>query len=292
VNGLDITNSILDFMVAENVLIPHIDTFYMRTFEPGHSYEDHSYDDMVEIVMVVSGSSYIYIDGQCIKVKKDECLVILPGTVHNFFLKRNASCRIIDLIFHPGRMPSPGNAMEHYNELRFLYELQAAQIRYFHFVDTSPVRNTLERMYNQFKNCSSNSGLLLKLYYLEMIFLLSVVLCDLGNTVPKTRNMHITKALQFLSNFYGNKIVLEDVASYTGVTQRHLSRLFVKELGMTVQEYLAVLRMNKAMELLSNTDMNITGIALNTGFNTSQYFTTCFKRMQHISPREYRHSVK
>jgi AraC-like DNA-binding protein len=77
-----------------------------------------------------------------------------------------------------------------------------------------------------------------------------------------------------------------------GISSRHFSRLFVQELGITVPDYLSILRIKKAKDLLQNSEMDITRIAYSLGFNSSQYFITCFKRIEHVTPKEYRRLVR
>jgi AraC-like DNA-binding protein len=77
-----------------------------------------------------------------------------------------------------------------------------------------------------------------------------------------------------------------------GISARHFSRLFVKEVGMSVPDYLNLLRIKKAKELLLNTDMDITRIAYAVGYHSSQYFTTRFKRLEHVTPKGFRLKMK
>ena len=53
-------------------------------------------------------------------------------------------------------------------------------------------------------------------------------------------------------------------------------------------KYVALRRMGEAQNLLINTDMSITQIAAQVGYNNSNYFQSVFKRAMGITPREYR----
>ena len=65
-------------------------------------------------------------------------------------------------------------------------------------------------------------------------------------------------------------------------------RVFRKATGQTPIEYLVRLRIQKSTELLRNTDFSITEIALQVGFNDSNYFTRQFRNSLGESPRSYR----
>jgi AraC-like DNA-binding protein len=65
-------------------------------------------------------------------------------------------------------------------------------------------------------------------------------------------------------------------------------RVFRKATGQTPIEYLVRLRIQKAMELLRTTDRTITEIAMDVGFNDSNYFARQFRRLTDRSPRAFR----
>lgn len=72
------------------------------------------------------------------------------------------------------------------------------------------------------------------------------------------------------------------------VSQSHLVRLFQKQYGYTPREYLYKHRIEKAKELLKDTDIPIVDIALQCGFNSMSAFYGNFKRNAVVSPSEYR----
>ncbi len=57
--------------------------------------------------------------------------------------------------------------------------------------------------------------------------------------------------------------------------------------GFTPNEYLRVLRMKKAAELLETTQLNVSEVAFKVGNNNPFYFSTCFKSQFGVSPSEY-----
>ena len=68
----------------------------------------------------------------------------------------------------------------------------------------------------------------------------------------------------------------------------YFSRKFKLCTGFGYKEYLITVRIIEACRLLLNTDMSITQIAENCGFDDSNYFGDCFKKIKGMSPREYR----
>lgn len=275
-------------LIAQGMLPPPVSTSMEAVYAPGFRFRSHRYVDEVEIVYVLHGASYVGIEkDEFIRVQKNDCLVIFPGVQHNFFLKERESCRIIDLVFKPGDM-SLFDRADLRLRMRFLEEVQARRTSYLRFIDNGAVGSVLDRILGQNKLPETRGGLLAKLYFCELYLLLSRIVGENRDEKGQPRNIYVTRGLEFLANFYTSRISLQDVAGNAGISTRHFARLFLKEMGMNVQDYLGILRIRKAKDLLENSDQDITRIAYSLGFNSSQYFTTSFKRIEHITPKEYR----
>ena len=278
-------------LMSEPLLPPAISTLGIQINQPGFRFGNHVYDDQVEIVYVIHGGSYVGIGRQYIRVKKNDCLIIFPKVTHNYFLRENESCKIIDLVFRPGDL-SVFTSLDLKQNMRFLYELKEPQIDYLRFLDNGEIKTSLEHILFQQEHPSQQSNMLKKIYFCELYLLISKVIAETRDDLGKPKNRYVTLGLDYLANFYSTQLTVEDIASQVGISSRHFSRLFVQELGITVPDYLSILRIKKAKDLLQNSEMDITRIAYSLGFNSSQYFTTCFKRIEHLTPKEYRRVVR
>lgn len=101
---------------------------------------------------------------------------------------------------------------------------------------------------------------------------------------------HIGQAKAFMQKNFAKPIQLEDVAKAVHVSPYHLSHLFPQTTGTTFSQALLRIRIEKAKDLLKDTKLTISDIALETGFNSSAYFTRAFKKWQKMTPSEYRKS--
>jgi signal transduction histidine kinase/DNA-binding LacI/PurR family transcriptional regulator/DNA-binding response OmpR family regulator len=95
------------------------------------------------------------------------------------------------------------------------------------------------------------------------------------------------KAIAFLHAHYKEPLSRADVASYVGVSERHLSRCFQQEIGLSPMTYLNRLRVKMAKTLLDARQHSITDIAIEVGFSTGGYFSRVFREEEGLSPREY-----
>ena len=89
-------------------------------------------------------------------------------------------------------------------------------------------------------------------------------------------------------NFQNENISLNTVAASVNLSPNHFSTIFSQELGQTFIEYLTSVRMEKAKELLRNSNMRTAEIAFAVGYRDSHYFSYIFKKTQECTPREYR----
>ncbi len=100
------------------------------------------------------------------------------------------------------------------------------------------------------------------------------------------------KVFDYIEENYQNDITAMDMARLCNLSYSYFSRLFTGIMRRSFREYLNYVRVTKAERLLTNTDMNITEIAMQVGFSTSSYFIQQFKHFKDISPKQYQLKYK
>jgi len=98
----------------------------------------------------------------------------------------------------------------------------------------------------------------------------------------------VRKALAFIHEHYAEPITRGDVAAYVGLSERHLTRCFRQEMGVTPITYLTRYRVQQAKGLLEAGDKGVTQVALEVGFSDSHYFARVFRREVGLPPSAYR----
>jgi AraC-like DNA-binding protein len=96
----------------------------------------------------------------------------------------------------------------------------------------------------------------------------------------------------YLNRHYRRPVQLRDVADHIGYSVFHLCRLFQAEMGKPIHKYLVGLRLQAAVEALSQSDRSITDVAFDLGFSSAGHFAGQFRRWAGISPREARQRVR
>lgn len=98
---------------------------------------------------------------------------------------------------------------------------------------------------------------------------------------------HIQMAIDYINENYQKKLSLEDVSHYINLSVVHTSRLFKKETGKTILDYINEVKLTKAKQMLDSGKYKVYEVADELGFNTSHYFSTLFKKFTGVTPSEY-----
>ncbi len=101
-------------------------------------------------------------------------------------------------------------------------------------------------------------------------------------------SFQISSAISFIQSNYSKELSLKTVGEHCGVSEGHLSKLFVRELGKSFVDYVNCLRIEEAEKLLSTTNLKIYQVAEFTGFNSSEHFCRVFKKVTGNSPNHYK----
>ena len=96
------------------------------------------------------------------------------------------------------------------------------------------------------------------------------------------------RAAAFMDTSFAYGITMEDVAEVVSVSEKHLYKLFVRELSLSPKQYLIRKRMTVAKELLTATDMRIGEIAHSVGYPSALAFSSAYRSYFSLSPTDER----
>jgi two-component system response regulator YesN len=98
----------------------------------------------------------------------------------------------------------------------------------------------------------------------------------------------INQALNFINYHYTEKISLDDVAEELNVSKHYLSSIFKKETGENMSFFINKLRIEKAKQLLLESDIKIKEVFEKVGYSDQQYFSKVFKKITGKTVVEYK----
>lgn len=134
-------------------------------------------------------------------------------------------------------------------------------------------------------------------YYLESLriqtFLQTLVINLLerypwGNPEQAGNIERIEPAIQYINTCFTEQIRLEQLAELCCMSPNYFHKIFSNTLQTTPANYISLLRMNTALQLLTGNNSTIKEVAYKLGFNDDAYFSRAFKKQYGITPGEYK----
>lgn len=120
---------------------------------------------------------------------------------------------------------------------------------------------------------------------------------DFAERVRKRRegsakSNYVERCCDYIQKHYREKIYLEDLAGRLELNPSYLSRIFSKEMGMSMQDYIVKERVQRAANMLMYSDLEISKIGDYVNFPSQSYFGKMFKKYMHMTPGKYRNLYK
>ena len=106
----------------------------------------------------------------------------------------------------------------------------------------------------------------------------------------KTEINRIRKMLSYIQENYMKSIQIQDIADSASISKRECLRCFQQVIKTSPKQYIIDLRIRKAKELLSETNMQLLEICEACGFQDQSYFTKMFRKITGITPGKWRKS--
>lgn len=128
-------------------------------------------------------------------------------------------------------------------------------------------------------------------------YALLIITCILEHSAAENQKAirnyhHVNGAVDYINMHYSENIRLDDAAKALYLSPGYLSKLFAKANGISFSDYLTLIRTEKAVIALSETDKSILDIAFECGFNSFPTFSRSFKKLCGCTPSEYRSNAR
>lgn len=257
-----------------------------RTLQPNYKFGPHCHKN-VEICMMTKGECDIIVNGKTVTVHSGEMMVIFPHMIHSFHMRSRKPAYFFQIHFQPDSFSAV--EPEVVEKVKFLGYMADERSAYLLQPFSQGLRACVERICEEMNNNEDEFCTpLARVYIYEMIYLLSREINQGYRRLFVIENPLVTRAIQFISNHMGEKIQLTDVANACQITSRYLSTVFKNVMNITVNDYINIAKVDKAMRWLTDTNLPHAEIASRLGFSSTQYFSTVFKRYTYVTPSEYK----
>lgn len=108
----------------------------------------------------------------------------------------------------------------------------------------------------------------------------------------RANSRYTEQCKEYIRKYYHQKICIPDIAEALGVSESHLSRIFKKETGESIQKYSMHMRIEKAENLLKYSEASLTEISEYLCFSSQSHFGKVFKVYKNMTPKQYRDYYK
>ena len=144
----------------------------------------------------------------------------------------------------------------------------------------------ITQKYTQLSSATNNAELQTR-YQIDMIVELTKAVRNHKLSLDKY-SPPIQRVMEYINLHLGDHISNDDLAANASMSISHLSKVFKKETGGTMTEYIALMRCKKAAGLLKKTDLPVQEISSYVGYSDNNYFVKVFKKIYDLTPSEYR----
>ena len=98
----------------------------------------------------------------------------------------------------------------------------------------------------------------------------------------------IILCMDYIYSHINQRITVDELAKHTALSPGYLSRLFKKELNISVSDYICEMKIEKAQHLLKYSDYSLVEIANYLAFSSQSHFIQTFKKLVGVTPKKYR----
>lgn len=161
----------------------------------------------------------------------------------------------------------------------------------FEYTKDDFISNCFHEMENAYH--VKKGGIMKRLAYLYLFLyqLAEMNPKEISFDAGEKKEHYISQALQYIEMNYTHKITVEMISDFVGLNRSYLNSIFKASLGQTLQEYLMAFRIRKACEFLANDSLTIRNISLSVGYDDPLLFSKVFKKIQKVSPSEYKYRI-
>ena len=238
----------------------------------------HEHKNLVEILLVCGGAGIYIIDGERYTAKTGDLILYNSGTVHDEF-------------------GGSGNNLSTYcvalSNLKLVDLKQVNKILPEEYSPILPSGEYFDEMLNICRAIERESyrpsGAEIANYLaLALVTKVCAMLKTHGQPRREKEPSISRLAKDFIDAHYTESLKLDDIARAVYTSVYNLSKVFKAEIGISPMRYVILRRIGEAQNLLINTDMTVTRIAMSVGYNNSNYFQNVFKDFMQMTPKEYR----
>ena len=248
------------------------------------------YDYEIEFFLSSSGS--MLVDETIYPIKKGDIVIRKPGQITQAIMPFSCYVIFVDLLGNTGKnCESYDFEIKQEFQNNYTNEMLDLIPTIVHTSYNDEYRYLFDAVLKEFVNYNEVSSILLKSLVLQILYKLYVDIKNpfINGFIPISPHYFILKkVVEYIKNNIQENLSLKKLAEFSGLSPNYLHTLFTKTMNITINEYITMLRLEKAKGCLVTTDSSVSEIALECGFENIPYFSYVFKRIVNVSPSQFR----
>lgn len=261
--------------------------YYEHPASPSYQMTFHWHKEW-ELVRIIEGSFEIHVDEEIIAAKAGDIILLRDSMMHGGM---PTNCIYDGFLFDLHGLYRNYEPVK--KSLRPIYRMEILPDVYYPKDEHPELYTYVAALMDAYANKTLDIQELIALGCLSQIF--AYILKNHLYTASHTDTLHhanrigqISSVLEYIEHNYQASVTLDNMADVAGMNPKYFCRIFKAITHQSPMEYVIFYRIEQAANLLSTTDLPITEIAMECGFNDCSYFIRKFKNLKHTTPYKYR----
>ena len=254
--------------------------------------------NFIEIVYIASGMGTHIVNGDKMEVSGGDLFLINQNIVHEFIPNEGSSLLVYNYIFEPLLIGTQFRGCKDFVDVAYSYLIHSMNddshpSDYIRLAGLKghPIERVLFDMHNEYNNKKGGYVQVIKSQLVTLLIYMFRQFKDDSaqkHNAPVYKRLIVESAVAYLKEHYMEDIKCEILAQKAYLSKNYFGVMFKEVTGMTVIAMLQNIRVNVACDLLENTAMSVSDIALAVGYSDLKYFYALFRKMRGVTPAEYR----
>lgn len=249
-----------------------------RICEPSHHVGPRILDGY-KLVFVMKGKGTVSVGAdEFHNVEAGDMFALFPSVRHEYMADPSDPWELMWVAFSGGIAPN------------LLHELNLTPMDY---IRKGVINSSIKKILNTLINALGDREDTNRLAAIGQLYVLLACLKQATGLMKRASEFSdstscVELATRFIEQNYYLELDVQTLCDYVSYSRSYLSRVFHQETGYTIPEYINMVRMENAMELLRETKLPLREVATSVGIQDSFYFSKLFKKYTKQTPREYR----
>ena len=241
----------------------------------------------IEIVVLYEGNVSLETAKESIILKKGDGVFINSEELHYFKKIGDEKCVLISYVFDKSLVIGDKGSIIERKYIEPLVQNKTLSL----FKISEKLSRKLEEVFFEYED--KKFGVEINIRNILSSVLLEIIIENREKLIEKKTyknldSQRIKGMLDFIQKNYSNELTLKEIGEAVFIGERETLRCFARTIGISPIEYLKKYRVKVAANLLTTTDLPVTEICIQCGFNSPSYFSKSFQRVFNVTPREYR----